>query len=234
MKKLACRPSNDPLASACERCFRSGRPCVPHLRKPYAERRSMKKQDTCPAFSPDSVEGTLSATPPALSNQQYNVTSQSHQGGSESFDTFDRTDAVSHPEQQSPDSISYTSEGSTCGDLLRCQLKIQLDETTALLSELTWPMVEHALLKYRNMTSVWPFVVLDDKVTTGDLIQDKPMIMAAILVVTFAHNIPFQDTFAVIFRQALSRKVIVEAVQSLELVHAMLIYMAWLVNNISR
>jgi hypothetical protein len=252
-QKLACRPSSDPLATACERCSRSGRACIPHVRKPYAERRAAKKQEsiasvslsfrpyeessTMPSRSPSDGphDATARQLPSSSTRPDAAVPIQTHASPASAASAppppFVKqskfTPAVEEVSNNASSSLPDNPGVLTCGETLLRQLNIQLDHTMALLSELTWQTAEHALSKYRNMTRVWPFVSLKDSTDPSKLVRDKPMVMTAILVVSHAQNVPWQDTFALVFRQALARKVVIEGEQSLDLLQSMLIYMAW-------
>lgn len=80
-----------------------------------------------------------------------------------------------------------------------------------------------------ELTPVFPFVVIPIGTTSDMFAREKPMLRMAIEVVTEQHGKEALSDLSRLFREEVSRRVIVNGEKSLDLLQSILVYVAWYV-----
>ncbi len=88
------------------------------------------------------------------------------------------------------------------------------------------------LLEFRTqMAPQYPFVVIPPEATSESLRKERPMLWKAILTAASCHNASRQEAMGWEFIEEFSKRLLLKAEKSLDLLQAILIHLAWSVTT---
>lgn len=231
----ACKPCRDlkvrclPCAERddiCQKCKRSGASCVFEEPKPRKKRKTTDASGTVPALEAKVAELTARLEESKARSHVGAVTGHSNLSIVGTANTASISSDETRSQQATPDSFrptrnapSYCNGHSNVHERMIAQIlgdgKLSRTAAASYLSE------------YRQMCSFFPFVIIDEDATIGQLIHSQPYTLHAALVVSSGDNKDLQVILEKGFREQLLRAVMVDGEKSIDLLQALVLYLAW-------
>ncbi|KAI7540143.1 hypothetical protein KC317_g17276, partial [Hortaea werneckii] len=238
---------------ACERCSRLSKECL--SREPMRRKRKVLKSSR--AAQLEKLESKIEHLVHTLSHQQglphglrsTNTLSQVQpkNGGNEKDLRIDQTsdminavccdipgDGIATPSTHTltGSSPSYTAMSAPLqhsqpidnnqAPLLDCTAQQYQSIGTSLMQ------AEILLDRYRRLLAPeMPFVVIPSHVTAQHLYTDKPLLLRAIVTVTYFHNLPEQRRMVKMMMRDVSERVLLNNEKNIGIIQAILVFVAW-------
>ncbi|KAI7491017.1 hypothetical protein KC351_g219 [Hortaea werneckii] len=249
--KCVRQPGNE----ACERCSRLSKECL--SREPMRRKRKVLKSSRAAQLEKlenkiEHLVHTLShqqGLPHHLhsTNTQFPSPVQSKNGGNEKDLRIDQTsnminavccdipgDGIATPSTHTltGSSPSYTAMSAPLqhsqpidnnqAPLLDCTAQQYQSIGTSLMQ------AEILLDRYRRLLAPeMPFVVIPSHMTAQHLYTDKPLLLRAIVTVTYFHNLPGQRRMVKMMMRDVSERVLLNNEKNIGIIQAILVFVAW-------
>ena len=94
---------------------------------------------------------------------------------------------------------------------------------------ITMSQVEKMLQSYQLRTAYFPFISIPENTSAEKLSQKWPFLLLSILVISSVDEPILQKTLDERFRKVLATRVVMQGEKSLDYLHGLLVYLAWLV-----
>ena len=225
--------------NTCSRCQKARVECVEHV----ARRRPAKPRAAgqTPSKPPDGerpldtlaaivtaapVSGSAPSLPPvsSLPSQRIDVTQRTPTPGPGPI-------APAPPVQPAVKASILPNPGSTPESAVSFWESIHdtvsgLDRLDPVIRSISMVHMQQLLESYRSMSDFFPFVTLPRESFCRDLIQQRPMVMFAILTVASSDSALLQLTLSREFRKVALAKII-RGEKTLDLLQGLLIFIAW-------
>lgn len=217
--KVRCLPGAE-RGDVCQKCQRSGACCI------YEEPKQRKKRKaTEDRITVEILEAKVSELAKQIetSNSQRQVELNSG--------THDFLSLYGPPSEHLSNAATPFASGPAGGTQPADSGSFNQDEhimehlfRSGILSTSTADLY---LLKYRQMCTYSPFVIIPEGATVTSLRQDQPFLLHALLAVTSRDNQPLQVMLERSLRKRLLETVMIEGEKSIELLQTFLVYLAW-------
>ena len=125
---------------------------------------------------------------------------------------------LSAPLSSSEDSLSFWG---SINDTLSC-----LGRLDPVIRSISFVHMQMLVDTYRTMSDFFPFVTLPKEFSCRDLLQQRPMLMFAVLTVASYDSVLLQLTLSREFRKVVTVKVM-NGEKSLDLLQGLLVFIAW-------
>jgi hypothetical protein len=230
--KVRCLPSS--LPGVCKKCLnrKSGRAsCTWAEQKP--RRQSSKRSSKSRVAELESkLDQLIARVDQSRVNKDDSGTQQEGLFGGSPFAT---STAQSHDSCFSvpttggvPDSGFDSS--STPLDFYACYPRIHADQSApdVLLScGISISAADRFLLRFRNMSAYFPFVLIPEEATVLSMSHDRPFLCIAALAAAASSEKILQKRLEQSFRTAILQKIMLDNERSLDLLQGLLVYLAW-------
>lgn len=97
---------------------------------------------------------------------------------------------------------------------------------------LDWWLLGHLLQRYRTMQHHFPFVVIPEAWDMHHMLASRPVLLLSVVSSSAYHYSRIQQVLIKDLKDTLTRRVMVGGENSLELLQAFLVHLAWCVDNI--
>ncbi|KAI1616289.1 hypothetical protein EDD37DRAFT_84686 [Exophiala viscosa] len=223
--KVRCLPCVE-RDDICQKCKRSGARCVLEDPKPRKKRKTNNDRGSVLALQAKVAELKAQLEERKASSQGDTATGPSNVPLVGTANTATICSDDSRSQDAMPDWSQYPSNAqdscdghcpsskSVVGELLRSGQLMQ----TAAASYLSG---------YRHMCTYFPFVILADDASIEQLMHSQPFSLHAILVVSSGDNEDLQTTLEKSFREELLRAVMFDGKNNIDLLQALVVYLAW-------
>jgi hypothetical protein len=130
------------------------------------------------------------------------------------------------------DSVPEAGFGSssTPFDIYACYPRINTDQSVpdVLLSYgISIAAADGYLLRFRNMYTYFPFVIVPEEATVLSMSHDRPFLCIAALAAAMSSEKILQKRLEQSFRIAILQKIMLDGERSLDLLQGLLVYLAW-------
>ncbi|CZR59098.1 related to cercosporin resistance protein [Phialocephala subalpina] len=237
--KGRCLPSDDD-SNRCQKCLKDGKACVFLEAKPRPKR--AKNSRIRVAEMEEKLEGLLNLlaaqTGAGVSVPQSNTTSDPSSTSTPSS-TRDQPDLSLFPSDmvfpngfefppssaRGPENINLNNQNSQVSIFPSFQ---NFDRIQDIISKgvISFAQAEEALRRFQVQSSPFPFVVVLG-MSLDALRRHRPFLLLAILAMGTENNETLQRRIEKELKETLSRKLIVSAEKSLDLIQGILVYLAW-------
>ena len=237
--KVKCIPSVQ--GEICQKCVRSGAECVFKDPKP---RRKGEKPDSRARLT--ALESKLENLIAQVSNQisgdhgsqgdSFSPSETTNEGGSRTLEgtstALNTTVQLPTPGYQARDRshiVAGSHDPSNVPDFGFARFSSDGATPEALISQgiLSPEDIDSYLGRFREMSSFFPFVTISHDATVYGMLQDRPLVLHAVLAVAASSEVHLQKALEKSFKELMLRKLVVEAQKSLDLLQSILICMAW-------
>jgi hypothetical protein len=219
--KVRCLPSS--LPGVCKKCLngKSGRAsCTWAEQKP--RRRSSKPSSKARVAELESkLDQLIARVDQSHANKDESATQQE---GLSSDSCFSAPTTSSVPE------VGFGSSSSTPLDFYACYPRINTDQSApdVLLScGITISAADGYLFRFRNMSTYFPFVIVPEEATVLSMSHNQPFLCIAALAAAASSEKILQRKLEQSFRIAILQKIMLDGERSLDLLQALLVYLAW-------
>ena len=230
--KVRCLPST--LPRVCQKCLNSklGRAsCTWAEQKP--RRRSSKPSSKARVTELESKLNELIARVDQSQAGKDDSARQMHDG---------RVDDSPHTSSTLQSRGSYFSM-PTCGSIpeIGCELNTPLDVYVTypcintdqsvpdilLACGMSIAEADGYLLRFRNMSTYFPFVIIPNEATVLSMSHDRPFLCLAALAAAASSEKISQKSLEQSFRVAILQKIMLDGERNLDLLNGLLVYLAW-------
>ena len=231
--KVRCLPSS--LPGVCKKCLngKSGRAsCTWAEQKP--RRRSSKPSSKARVAELESkLDQLIARVDQSHANKDDSATQQEElfEGRPFATSTAQSSDSCfSAPTTGSVPEGGFDSSSSTPLDFYACYPRINTDQSVpdVLLScGISISAADGYLFRFRNMSTYFPFVIVPEEATVLSMSHDRPFLCIAALAAAISSEKILQRRLEQSFRIAILQKIMLDGERSLDLLQALLVYLAW-------
>jgi hypothetical protein len=230
--KVRCLPSS--LPGVCKKCLngKSGRAsCTWAEQKP--RRRSSKPSSKARVAELESkLDQLIARVDQSHGNKDDSAMQQEGLFDGSPFTTGtvqSRDSCFSVPATGSVPDAGFDSS-NTPFDIYACYPRINTDQSApdVLLScGISIPAADGYLLRFRNMSTYFPFVIVPEEATVLSMSHDRPFLCIAALAAATSSEKNLQKRLEQSFRIAILQKIMLDGERSLDLLQGLLVYLAW-------
>ncbi|EXJ70391.1 uncharacterized protein A1O5_06459 [Cladophialophora psammophila CBS 110553] len=228
--KVRCLPCVE-RDDICQKCKRSGARCVFEEAKPRKKRRIPGDLDTVTARQAKVAE--LTAQPESsLGATQIDANLQRSRTSGGRISLAGANGCLGHGTGLYEDSSShvecaYSTATVPNGHDVRNTQHMPAGEWLFGNAVLAQDKAASYLSKYQKMCAYFPFVPIPEKVSIEELAATQPFTLHAILMVSSDENKDLQRMLEKSFRDQILRTVMIDGERSIDLLMALIVYLAW-------
>jgi hypothetical protein len=92
---------------------------------------------------------------------------------------------------------------------------------------ISFKMAEESIQLFKSKTTAFPFVIVSPQTSLAFLRRERPFLLLTILTFAAGEDPKLQRSLEIEIRESLSKRVIVNAEKSIDVLQGLLVYLAW-------